>query len=307
MTTLRDNFGNRTAAVDFKPLSARNFEPVGVEAQQLEHGRVNVGDVVPVRGGVEAQLVGGAVNDAPFDSASGHHDRKSIGMMVAAVGPLCTGSSSEFGSQDDDRLIEQAALLEIFDQPGDRQIDLPAQRRVPGLEGAVRVPGAGPSVRSVKNLYEPRSPFDQPPGDEALASKRFGCLVVQAIHLLDGRGFSGAIDDLGHGRLHVEGQLVGLDARAAQTGSRRDIRRPATGWLSRSSRAKFFALLLSVHVAARPGKGQRIFHVSRELHAGVLGAQVICAMRTDSAAAVVAIGVPITANCGRLSLSVPSP
>src|SRR5579863_9351916 len=125
-------------------------------------------------------------------------------MMVAAVGALRSGRSSKFGPQDDDRFFEQAALLEVLNESGDWQIDLSAQGRVPGLERAVCVPGARPAVRSVENLYESRPPFDQPPGNQTLATKGFGLIVVETIHFLHGLGLACTIDDFGNCRLHVE-------------------------------------------------------------------------------------------------------
>jgi len=47
-----------------------------VESQQVENGGVDVGDVVPVQGSMEAEFVGRAVDDAPLDAAASHPDRQ---------------------------------------------------------------------------------------------------------------------------------------------------------------------------------------------------------------------------------------
>ena len=74
----------------------------------MQDGGVDVGDVVPVLDGVEAEFVGRAVGDAALDAAAGHPDGEAVGMVVAAVGPLGAGRAAELGRPDDDRLVEQA-------------------------------------------------------------------------------------------------------------------------------------------------------------------------------------------------------
>ena len=77
--------------LDLQPLSARDLEPVRIEPEQVQHRRVDVGDVVPVLDGVETQLVGRAVHDASLDAAAGHPDREAVVVVVAAVGALAQG------------------------------------------------------------------------------------------------------------------------------------------------------------------------------------------------------------------------
>ena len=75
--------------------------------------RVDVGHVVRMLDGMEADFVGRAVNDAPLEAAAGHPDRKAVRMMIAAVVALRARRAAEFGGEDDDRLVQQAAALEI--------------------------------------------------------------------------------------------------------------------------------------------------------------------------------------------------
>ena len=146
---------------------AGNFEPARVEAELVQHGGVDVGDVVAVFDGVEAELVGRAVGDAPLDAAAGHPDREAERMVVAAVGSLRAGRAAELGRPDDDRLVEQAALLQIGQQPGDRLVDLGALRGVILPQVAVGVPAPrrrrwsrGRSARSGRRAR----PAAAPPG-----------------------------------------------------------------------------------------------------------------------------------------------
>ena len=77
---------NRLAEVDLQPLAAGDFQPARVEAELVQDRGVDVGDVVAVLDGVEAELVGRAVDDAALDAAAGQPDGEAVGVVVAAVG-----------------------------------------------------------------------------------------------------------------------------------------------------------------------------------------------------------------------------
>ena len=108
-----DDLPDRFAEIDFQPLVAWNFEPARVEAELVQERGVDVGHVMTIFDGVEADLVGRAMDDAALDPAAGHPDREAERMMVAAVAALRAGRSAELGRPDDDRLVEQPALLQI--------------------------------------------------------------------------------------------------------------------------------------------------------------------------------------------------
>ena len=75
------------------------------------------------------------------------------------------------------------------------------------------VPRAGAAVGAVEDLHEPHAALDQPPGGEALLAEGLRGGLVEAVQLLRRRRFGGEVDDVGHGGLHAEGQLVRLDPR----------------------------------------------------------------------------------------------
>ena len=70
---------------------AGHIQPVGIEAELVKDGGMNVGHVVGMLGDVEANLVGGTVNDPPFDTSPGHPNAESIGVVVSSIGVLGTG------------------------------------------------------------------------------------------------------------------------------------------------------------------------------------------------------------------------
>ena len=117
---------DRLAVVDLEPLAAGNLELVRVETKLVQDGRVDVGDVVPIFDGVETDLVGRTVHDAPLDAPAGEPGAEALWVVIAAVG-LCARRSAELGPPDDDRLVEQPTLFEVFQQAGDRQVDLRAR------------------------------------------------------------------------------------------------------------------------------------------------------------------------------------
>src|SRR5688572_30526417 len=83
--------------------------------------------------GVEPQLVGRAVGDAPLDAGAGKPNGEAVGVVVAAgggggEGPVLEGGgAAELGAEDDQHvLIHQPAALEVLQQAGDGLVDAAA-------------------------------------------------------------------------------------------------------------------------------------------------------------------------------------
>ena len=122
-TFLRDNFVDHMpmhvgeAAVD---AVVADGELRVVDAQQVQDGGVDVVDL----GGVfaverfVAPLVGEAVSRASFDAAAAEPVGEDEGVVVAAFGTLGRRHSAELGGPEDERVVEQAALFQIFDERG---------------------------------------------------------------------------------------------------------------------------------------------------------------------------------------------
>src|SRR5688572_2147959 len=103
-------------------------------------------------------------------------------MMIAAISPLSTRRAAELRSPNDQRILEKSTLLEVFEQSGDRLIDLTAQHRMARFERPVSVPSAGAAVRAVKNLHEAHAVLDETASGQTLLPERFSRRLVQAIH-----------------------------------------------------------------------------------------------------------------------------
>ena len=85
----------------------------------VQDGRVQIMHVDFVLDHVEAQFVAFADGDAGLDAAARQPHGERVRMMIAAVIPaLHHRRAAEFAAPDDQRVVEQAALLQICDQSG---------------------------------------------------------------------------------------------------------------------------------------------------------------------------------------------
>src|SRR5438270_13824962 len=97
----------------------------------MEDRRVQVVDVDAVFDRVHAQLVGGAVHQAALHSAAGEEHGKARVMVIAAglgtLFQLGVRSAAKLASPDDERVIEQTALLQVGEQRRRRLVGVLAQ------------------------------------------------------------------------------------------------------------------------------------------------------------------------------------
>src|SRR5262249_58829212 len=145
-----------------------------VDAQEVEHRRVQVVDLDLVLDGVVAVVVGLAVDRAALDAPAGQPDGEAVRVVVAPVLALGHRGAAELAAPDDQSLVQQPAPLQVPEQAGDRPVDGPGVVLVAGLEVAVLVPAVGPDDARAEDLDEPHAPLDQAPGDQALAGPRPG-------------------------------------------------------------------------------------------------------------------------------------
>ena len=70
-------------------------------------------DAHPFFDGLDAQIICGAVGHAAANATASQPHTESRRMMIAALVALCCGSSAEFSTPDNQRLIEQSSRLQI--------------------------------------------------------------------------------------------------------------------------------------------------------------------------------------------------
>ena len=119
-----------------------------IEAEQVQDGRVQVVDVDPALDALAAVVVGGAVAKPRLHAAAGQPDREAAVVVVAAVAPSANGRAAELAGPDDQRVLQQAALLQVREQRGDRLVHAAAH-------------AAGSSLRSLWWSQPPRADLDE--------------------------------------------------------------------------------------------------------------------------------------------------
>lgn len=129
---LTENLVHDFAEVAIETFATGYFQLASVEAELVEHCRVQVGHVVTVLCRVKTEFVRRSVDDTRLDSAASHYDVEAVQMVVspgrfgrcAASTDFGTRRSAEFRADDDQRLVEQTSLLQVLDQSGNRLIHL---------------------------------------------------------------------------------------------------------------------------------------------------------------------------------------
>ena len=177
----------------------------------MQHGAVEIVEVIDVLGRLDAQLVGVAHHRSALDAAAGHPGHHGLLVVVAAgMGPEevhgVIGGASEFPGPDHQGLIQQSPLLQVLQQRRDRLVGLVAPLAVLLGDIFVGVPAAA------IDLDVADTPLHQAAGHQAPSSHGLLDLVVEAVHFLDLVGLAVDVHRLGHGELHAEGQLVILHA-----------------------------------------------------------------------------------------------
>ena len=134
-------------------------------------------------------------------------------MVIAAVVggrelALGVDGASELPGEDDQRVVQHAALLEILNQRPDRLIHFFTLRRQHFGKIAVDVPAA------MINLHEAHAPFGQPPRHHAGIREGAGFVFgIRPVHFPGGGRFLRKIRQFRHGGLHPERHLILRDTR----------------------------------------------------------------------------------------------
>src|SRR6266404_9184983 len=88
-------------------------QPLMVDAEEMQDRGVQVVAVGPAAGALVAELVALSVADAALDAGAGQPGNKRAAVMVTAGGALRERHPAELGRPDDQRVVEQAALLQV--------------------------------------------------------------------------------------------------------------------------------------------------------------------------------------------------
>ena len=186
-------------------------EALVVEAEQLQHRRMEVADVNRILDDVVGEVVGLAVGLATPGTAAGHPHREAARMVVAAVvlarhAPLGIDRPPKLTAPDNERRVEEAAALQILDEAPASLVDVLALHRQPAGDVGVGVP-----VVEI-DLHEADAALHHAPRHQHAVGKRSRLLRFLAVKAKGALRLGGEIRQIGHARLHPKGHLVLRDA-----------------------------------------------------------------------------------------------
>ena len=110
-------------------------------------------------------------------------------IVIAAVAALRHRQPAELRAPDHQRGIEQAALLQVLQQPGDRLIGHAAHLLVVADQVLVRVPLHRDRAAAGVKLHEADAALHQPPRQQTARAELARVLLVQAVQLPRCLGF----------------------------------------------------------------------------------------------------------------------
>ena len=122
-----------------------------------------------IRGRVAAGLVAGAVHLAAADAGAGQGEAEHVPPVVAAAELVDLGRAAELADGHDQRFVQQPALVEVFDQRREADVEHRAEHVLQpvGILG-VRVPqrvvdGRVARLARPADVDQPHAGLDQPP------------------------------------------------------------------------------------------------------------------------------------------------
>src|SRR5262249_53957535 len=132
-------------------------QPFVVEAEEVQHRRVEIVNAGAFLHGSKAELVGRAVDRAAADAAASEPYAKAIMIVVASEFGLPTfpefdcWRASKFATEQNKGIVEQAALLEVGHKGGDRTVDFRGMLADVGFDVVVMIPWL---TRAMPELHE---------------------------------------------------------------------------------------------------------------------------------------------------------
>ena len=118
---------------------------------------------------------------------------------------LLKGRAPELAGPDDQRVIQQAASLQIGQQSGHRLVDPLRAFAHPCFYFVVMVPAA------ISHLDEPDSSLGKPPRQQTFAAEIIARFLTDTVKILRRLGLFAQVKNLWGGNLHPESQFIGLN------------------------------------------------------------------------------------------------
>src|SRR6187549_2840432 len=106
----------------------------------MKQGRVQIVHVHRVLSRMITKVIAAAPGEPAPYAATGHPYGEHLGMVVAAVAVFSRRGTTELTTPKDQRVLEQAALVEILKQGRDRPVNLGRFRDAPLFDFAMVIP-----------------------------------------------------------------------------------------------------------------------------------------------------------------------
>ena len=121
---------------------------------------------------------------------------------------MCNRQPTKFATPDHQCFVEQTALLQILQQPGDREIGSVTSRLHVGRQTRMIVP----DLSVDKELHKSNTSLDQTSSNQATSSVRIRCRLPDPVHRLRGLCLLRQVQSFMRRQLHASGQFVSGDA-----------------------------------------------------------------------------------------------
>ena len=221
----------------------------------MQHRRVHVVHLEFVLDGTIAELIRRTVGDARPNPAARHPDRITVRVVVATIAALRERRAAKLAGPNHERLLQQAARLEVAQEPCNRLVGGASVVAVVFLQPTVGVPAVVATDAWAGQLDEPHTFLHQPTGHQALHPKRASVLVLglEPVQPTRGPGLAPDVYQLRHGGLHAVRHFIVGDGRLKFV----HVAQPVEHTAVESVQQTQLGLLRAGPVFARPDVGQR--------------------------------------------------
>src|SRR5262249_15551728 len=158
-------------------------------------------------------LVRRADDSSALDPAASQPDAEAVTVVIAPVHALRDRQAPEFAMPDDQGRIEEAAPLEVLDQPGYGLVGFGAVQSVIAFQIPMRVPTRFEVPAAGEYLHEAHAAFDKSPRHQGLSAEVIVRLLVHAVKFPRRSRLFADVNRVAGVSLHAEGQLVGINSR----------------------------------------------------------------------------------------------
>lgn len=182
-----------------------------MDAHEVHERGVEIVDGGAAIDDVEAEVVGGA-DGAWADACSGEPAGEGVAVVFAAEAveifgaALGVGRAAEFCEEEDERVVEETAEIEIVEEGGDGLIDFGGGVGEAFFEFAVLIPAWVEELDEADPVFAETACEETIGGEGALVAG-VGAVEVEGFGVLGGKVCEGR-----DGALHAEGELVLFDA-----------------------------------------------------------------------------------------------